>query len=165
MQNKKIRFTIVVCFFASLTSSCLNAQSFSAEDLLKIYTSNSDTLKQVCIRKDYFLQDSTFINNAKTYVFWSNDKNRLRFDASFLENGMNANSVNYWLKKRSELKELKKSFTGLGFKFVGNKDLRTPGNTFMERYVRDDIQVEIISSTANPPFWVIVHNVKKYAGW
>lgn len=141
----------------------LIAQSFTATDLIKAYTSHSDTTKLLCITKNYSLKNTTSINNVRNYIFESNTADKLRFDASFPgDNESSAISVNYWLKKKSELKNLKKSFTNFGFEFVGSKDLHTPGNTVMDRYIKDNIQIDIISSTANPPYWIIVHSKGKY---
>ncbi len=159
----KIILKIVFCISLGFAPILLIAQSFTAEDLIKAYTSHSDSTKLLCFTKNYSLKDSTFINNVKDYIFESSTPDKLRFTASFPgDNESSATSVNYWLKKKSELKNLKKSFTNFGFEFVGSKDLHTPGNTVMDRYIKDNIQIEIISSTANPPYWIIVHSKGKY---
>lgn len=142
-------------------------QLLNGNDLIKIYKNNKDTLSQICASNNYVYSGNSYISPIASYSYLYKNDNLLKITCSYKEDSLNANAyeLNYWLKDKKELKHITKQFLTIGFKYYGSKDLHTPGNTFVERYRNREIQIDIISSSANPPYWIMIHPKQEMFGF
>lgn len=158
-----IKITILLLVAVLFTGYSSNAQILQFEDLFKIYTSDSLSVKQFCADKHFNLKEIKDNWAAVTYKFEASDNNKVTLEIIF-PNDTTANSVrlNYWFDGKKDYSNFKKSFKTNGFVRQSIKQVPAPVYTFAQRYKKENLQVELIQSASKPPYWLFLHKVDKY---
>ena len=153
-MNLKLLLSLVLL----VVISSARGQYLSFDELSKIHTLDSVSLKQYCEEKKYVLKKVTTTKYSVSYSYRSADKKSVSFTRSFPNDPPGHVYVYYYLNNAKAYREIKTSAKAAGFTF--DKKYAMPAaspdmQNEMERYVKDDVELEFEISNVGPGRYVV----------
>ena len=156
------RFCFIFIFFLCPLSS-LFAQSLPFADIVKIYTLDSSGARKFCIDKNWNFADAKHDGAATRYEFETGDSSQTRLEISYPNDSASLNvQLNYWFGDKKEYNNLKKAIRKQGFTRKQTKEIQGALPSYAERYVKDNMQIELIHPEGKQPYWLFLHPVGNY---
>src|SRR5215211_7930926 len=99
--------TLFLSLALFIVVSTARGQYLRFDDMLKIQSLDSTSLKQFCAEKRYEVKKVTETSHSVTYTFQSIDHKSVSFSRSFPRDPKAAVSLNYYLNNAKEYRQLK----------------------------------------------------------
>lgn len=154
---------IFVLIFSLLPLCSLFAQALSFTDVLKVYALDSSAARKFCIDKKWNLTQSKNDGSATRYKYETGDSSQTRLEISYPNDSTSLNTqLNFWFTNTKEYNRLKKDIKKGGFAKKETKQIEGSLSSYAERYVKKNLQIELIRPGENQPYWLFLHPVGNY---
>jgi len=154
---KKLYFFIVSAFIIGIHSNNLNAQGLQFNDLIKAYSLDSISLKEFCTTLSYGITKIKVDNWNYTYMFQSNTDKKLQLVRTFPKDKSISVILYYYFNKFKEYKSIKSDLMSNGYTSLKVMNVNSIQAT-AESYMKDQIQIEIITSSTGPSrYTLLIH--------
>lgn len=161
MLQRKWFFFVFIC--SLLPVSSLFAQTLSFTDIVKVYTLDSSAARRFCIDKNWKLTEAKNDGASARYKFEKGDSSAARLELSYPNDSTSLNvQLNYWFGNKKEYNSLKKDLKKQGFVKKQTKQIEGALSSYAERYVKKNLQIELIHPEGNQPYWLFLHPVGNY---
>jgi hypothetical protein len=152
-----MKLTLLIAFAFTVTSTT-HGQYLQFDDMLKIHSLDSISLKQFCADKGHDLKKVTGTNYSVSYTFQSKKKRSSYFTRTFPRDTSRQVQLYYYLNNAKAYRELKSSARAAGFVFSKKYALpaRYPDmQNEVERYIKDALELDFEISNVGPGRYVV----------
>ncbi len=161
MHYQRFILLLFMLCFGSFTR--LFAQTLSFDDILKLYSLDSSAARQFCTGKKWEVTTAGNTGATRRYRYTTADSSS-RLEIGYPNDAASPNvQLNYWFGSAKDYNRFKKAFRKSGFMKQSTKEISGALSSYSERYVRNNLQIELIHPEGKQPYWLFLHPVGNYS--